>query len=319
MLSQYIYFLASIPFKIFEEITFDVYILSDKTKKNTYITSSDIDMYFVKRICDEDVTITKIKSIYAWELKKFVDQQDAVLIDMHKLFARFFDDGLLIPKFVSQVLDIDQSVDQIIKINNKNLKRVRKYRYEIMNDLEAFKFFYEKMYTSHIKRKYGDSAVEEFSVLEKIFRHGELVFVKHKDEYVSAQLSEIKGNVYFLRKNGVLDESSLKAGSLVALYYFSILRAKERNVNIIDFGRSRPFLYDGVLRHKNVWGTRICNNKTSKRIIYLRNFLFEQPFIYIEDKKLKAAVFSENEQLKKEYSKSGLELIKYPEIIIKKS
>ena len=291
---------------LLREIVFDVYMISDKTKKITYITSSDIDSYFVEKICGKDVTITKLKRIYLWELKKFADQQDAVLIDMYRPLSRFFNNGFLVPPLVRQVLDIDVSEDKLIRINTKNLKKALKYDCDVSNDIDDLKFFYENMYVPYIKRVYGDSAqIEDFGDIEKIFNRGELLLIKLNDKYISAQLSEIDGDNYFLRKNGVLDESFVKEGALVATYYFGILRAKEINAKIVDFGQSRSFLSDGSLRHKSLWGTRICEDKNIKRIVYLRN-IFE-PFIYIEDKKLKAIVFFFFFKLINEYSRSGLE------------
>ena len=49
-----------------KELSFNVYELSDHTKKITYIASlsTSINQYYVERLCDESVTITKIKRIY---------------------------------------------------------------------------------------------------------------------------------------------------------------------------------------------------------------------------------------------------------------
>ena len=288
------------------ELAFDVYILSGKTKKITYITSSNIDSYFVEKICGKDVTITKLKRIYLWELKKLADQQDAVLIDMYRLFARFFDNGFLVPPLVRQILDIGIGVSVDIKLRGSDIHKLKKYSFEVSNDLNDLKFFYEKMHIPHIKTKYNSAAyVENFNSVEKIFKNGELLLIKLNGEYVAGALCEINGNGYFLRKNGILDEKFIKEGALLTTYYFPIMRAKELKAKIVDFGQSRSFLQDGVLRHKSHWGTRICEDKKIKRIIYLRN-IFE-PFIYIEDKKLKAVVLSENDILIKEYARSGLE------------
>lgn len=311
MLNKYINTPIIHPFKslrtTLRELAFDVYMLSDGTKEITYITSSDIDSYFVERICGKNVIITKIKRIYAYELKRFADRQDAVLIDMHKYFARFFDDGFLVPPFVRQAVYIDRSTDKIIKMNDSDLRKMRKYNYEISNDIGKLKFFYEEMYLPYIKRRYGDYAyIKNFNNLEQILKNGELILIKLGGEYVSGALCEVSDNVYYCRKNGVLDESFIKEGALVATYYFSVLRAKEKDVKVVDFGQSRPFLSDGVLRHKSHWEAKILEDKTIDRIIYLRN-IFEQPFICIEDEKLKAIVFSKEDKLIKEYARSGLD------------
>jgi hypothetical protein len=285
-------------------------MLSDKTKKIIYITSISIGINqdIIKRLYNSDVTITKIKRIYIWELKKFADQQDAVLVDMYTSFAHSFKDGFLVPSLVNQVLDINKPIDEVIKISRRTLKKVDKYKYEISNDPDAFKFFYEKMYVPHAKKKYGEFAhIESFNYLKKMFINGELIFVKLNDEYVSGALCEVYNDIYYLRYNGVMEESFIKGGALIATYYFPILRAKEINAKIVDLGGSKPFLLDGVLRHKNQWGARICETDKSKRFIYLKNVSFEQPFIYIDHNTFKIAVFSEDDKLIKEFANSGLE------------
>jgi hypothetical protein len=293
--------------QIWKELTFDVYILSDKTKKITYIVPSSIgtSRYLVERLCGNDVTMTKIKRIYVWELRKFTNGQDAVCINVHKTLTRFFDDGLLVPEFVGQVFDIG---NKEIQISSKNLKRVCKYNYEVSNDPGMFRFFYEKMYFPYVKKRYADSAqIDSFDSMESFFKNGELIFIKLGGEYIAAQLSEIDGDMYRLRRNGVLSESFVKDGALVATYYFSMLRAKDMNAKTVYFGGSNPFLLDGVLRHKNVWGTRIFETEDSRRFIYLKNVLFDQPFIYVDEGKLKAVIFSDDNKLIKEYASSGLE------------
>jgi hypothetical protein len=284
-------------------------MLSDKTKNVTYITSTSVGKvpYFIERLCENDVTVTKIRRIYAWELRKFVDQQDMVLLDMYKYFARFFDDGFLVPEFVRQILNIDKPLNEVIKLRDRELKKVQKYNYEVSNDPDALKFFYEVMYVPHIKEKYGDLAVDSFHNVRKIFNNGELIFVTFDGRRVSAYLNEMVDSVYALRRNGILGDDFEKEGAMVAAYYFSILRAKERNAKAVDFGGSKPFLLDGVLRHKNKWGTKIYASDMVKRIIYLKNVLFEQPFIYIHGEKIKVAVLSEDDKLIKEYAGSGLE------------
>lgn len=196
------------------EITFDVYMLSYQTKKIIYIVprSLGIAPYFIEKICSQHVTITKMKSIYIWELKKFVDKQDVVYVEMYKLLTHFFHEGFFVPPFVRQVLDIDKPVPigEIIKIDKNNLKRVRKFDSEISNDPDALKFFYEQMYLPHTKTRYGDLGIENFDNFEKIFKNGELVFVTLNGRRISADLNEMIGDTYFLRKGGLIDEDFVK-------------------------------------------------------------------------------------------------------------
>jgi hypothetical protein len=256
-------------------------------------------------MCDKDVTTTKMKSINVLELRNFVNRQDAVLINIHKSFISFFGGGFLMSSWVRQIMDLEKPIDKAIKLDKCELKKVYKYSYEITKAPEALKFFYEKMHLPYIKKKYG--AVEDFIYFKKFFRNGELLFVKLNGERISAAMCLIDKDVYRLHSSGVINENFIKDGALLATYYYSIVRAKEINAKIFDMGLSRPFLSDGVLRHKNQWGAKICEYKTTKRFIYMKNILFEQPFIFIDNGKLKAAMFSENDKFIKEYANSGLE------------
>lgn len=291
-------------FKKFKEFRFDVYFLSGETKV-IYITSSVISPYIVERIC-KNATITKGEKIYLWELRKFIDQHDAVLIDMHRSFARFFNDAFLIPPYVRQVLELNKPIEEITK-KNRDLKKIKKYQYEVFTDLDSLKFFYEKMHVPYIRKRFANSAqIKNFNEFKKTLSNGELLLIKIDDKFVSGVLCEMKGGVYYWLRVGALDESYVKEGALSAAYYFGIIRAKEKNAKGIDFGMSRPFLSDGVLRHKRKWGARICEDKSLKRILYLKNAV-KEPFICIENKKLKAVLFSDKDKFIKEYNNAGLE------------
>jgi len=112
--------------KKFKELRFDVYLLSGETKV-LYITSSVLSPYIIERIC-RNASITKINKIYIWDLRKFITQYDAVLIDMHRSFGRFFNDAFLIPPYVRQVLDLNTPIEDITR-NNRDLKKIKKYLY----------------------------------------------------------------------------------------------------------------------------------------------------------------------------------------------
>ncbi len=291
--------------RILKEFIFDVYMLSGETEV-LYITSHKINPYFIEKIC-RNAEITRIKRIHLWEIKRLISQQDAVLLDMHKSFAHFFDDAsddaFLVPQWVRQILDLDK----IVKIERRDLRKISKYGFEVRTDPEALKFFYDEMYVPYAKKKYADGVlIESFNSLRKVFKKGELMFIKLNDKYISGSLGVMTGDVYTCWVFGVLDENYVKEGALFAIYYFEIQRAKERNTKIIDFGLSRPFLSDGVLRHKRQWGTRICEDKTINRIFYMKK-VCKEPFICMEDGKLRAVVFSENDPFIKEFATSGLE------------
>jgi hypothetical protein len=308
-----------------EEIQFNVYIFWGKGKnteadiKVLYITSCKVAPYFISRLFEFTPELTFKKKVFLWKLKCTIEEQskniDIVMIDMHKFIKYFFklEKAFLIPVWIKQVLDINKPLDEIINGFRKNtkltdLRRIRKsgYSYDIFSDLDSLKLFYEKMHMPYIKSRYTDQAeIDDFDVVKKKFKNGELLFIKSNGEYVAAVLCVKKQGCYYWDRIGILngDEEILKKGALAALLYFAIIRAKNENMKTIDFGNSRPFLSNGVLHYKRKWGSQVCQDKNIKRLIYLlvnksKNIapiFTEQPFLFVEKDKLKAVVFLNGE------------------------
>lgn len=303
------------------EIRFSVYILSGKgnntetTIKMLYITSGKVLSYFTARIYEEAPVPIFIKKAYIWQLKRILNEQstavDLTLIDMHK-FVPFFlkvKNAFLVPSSVGWTLNINKPTQEIINGFRKNtkvtdLRRIRKfkYSYDVLSDLESLNFFYEKMHIPYMKKRHQEEAVINNLVFyKKILKSGELLFVKLNGEYIAAALCRKNGERYCLFRLGVLngDEDFVKKGALAALYYFVILRAKEKNMKTIDFTNSRPFLSDGLLHYKRKWGTRVCQDTTIERSLYLivnrpqnaATIFSEQPFICLDKGELKAVIF----------------------------
>lgn len=308
-------------YKIRKELRFNVYILSgknrftDSTIKVLYIISCEIPPYFINRFYKDAPHISRIKISYVWRLKKIISDRfpdvDFVMADMHKFLTHFFKikNSFLVPIFIKQALALNKPKHEIIKGFRKNtrhtdLRKIRKfkYTYEISSDLSALKFFYERMYSPYIRKRYvEEAAVNDFDEIKKIFKNGEILFIKSDDKYISAVLAERKNGHYFWHRVGVLDGNHdfVKKGALSATYYFAILRAKELNAQVIDFGHSRPYLSDGVLRHKRKWNAYIFQAQDIQRLIYMKinktknaaDVFSEQPFLCIENGNLKAVKF----------------------------
>src|SRR3989304_9870546 len=265
MLIRELFYMATLPFKLLKEIVFDVYILSDGEKKIIYITSvsAGITPYYIKRLYEKDAKITKLKKIYIWNLRKFVDQQSEVMIDIYRPFVRFLDGGLLVPSLVDQVLDIEKkSVNEAIKLGSRELKKTNQFGCEIIsNDSDALKFFYEKLHVPYIKKRHGTYAyIENFDTIKKIYKKGEIVFATLNGERVAAYLCEINGDIYCCNRNGALDESFVKKGALVAKYYF---------------GKKQTFFLEENRTTKKKRGKKILRKKKKKRFnIFCPPFFF---------------------------------------------
>lgn len=321
MIKRYVYLFTIVPkifYKIWSQFRFNVFVLScieETTPKNRrevlYITPYKITPYFVARIYKKPPVISIIKHLYIWQIPKFISQAfpnfNILLLEFHKFLTRFIriNDALLIPVFIRQILDLNKPKDVIVgkfRRNTKStdLRKIRKfnYTYEVLTDLDSLTFFYERMHVPYIRSRFGDMAfINSFNEHKKMFKSGELIFVKYNNKIISGVLCENRNKKYFWRRVGVLDGdiSYIKKGALSATSYFAILRAKELKAEILDFGLSRPFLSDGVLRHKRKWGAGIYT--TTNRLMYLKsndgNFFDNQPFICIEGNKLKSVIFTD--------------------------
>jgi len=101
----------------------------------------------------------------------------------------------------------------------------------------------------------------------------------------------------------------LKEGALSAEYVFSIVEAKKKGCNGINFGISRPFLKDGILQYKKKWKTRLRKNPNANRSLRLWirrfspeaiSFLEDNPFIIREGRRFFGIVFLGGQNIYKE-------------------
>jgi hypothetical protein len=290
----------------FNELCFDVYQISGD-QPFFFITSTEIYTFFIKQFCN-DAKITKTGEIYAWHLKRFTREHDKVIIDMHGYLAPLLKNGIITVRWVRQELDLSRSIIEITKpIREK--KKIFQFNAEISTDISEIKFFYEKIYTPYIKKRYKNALIQDYEIFKKslLKNPSELILIKKNGLLVGGACCRLIHDRYYWRITALIDDLYLKEGAMAAILYYSILRAKEKNAKIMDFGESRPFLSDGVLCYKKKWGTKIVIDKKNKRIVYLKN-LKKEGLIILEERKLKALIFSEKNAEIKPYSNSGLEL-----------
>ena len=290
---------------IFNDLCFDVYQVSGE-RQLMFITSAEVLPYFIKNFCN-DATITKTGEIYAWNLKKYIRKHDAVIIEMPEYLKPFFTDGIITVRWIRQELNPDDFNADILK-HIRERKKIFQFQPEFSTDMNEMKMFYEKIYRPYLEKRYKYAKIEDFELWKQdLLKYPwELLVIEKNGIVVGGGCSVFHDGRYRQRITALLDEGCLKEGAMAAIYYYSILRAKEKNVKIIDFGLSRPFLSDGVLINKRKWRAKIVPSGT-KRIIYLKN-LKKEGLIIVEEEKLKVIIFSEKNAKLMHYSNCGLEL-----------
>jgi hypothetical protein len=228
--------------------------------------------------------------------KRDADGVDVRIVELyesqrHWLRARF---QFFVPTWIGGELDLQRAVARMHRSKNakKDLQRMRKNEttFEVTKNRDAFEYFYSNMYSPYIKNRYGNRAfrMSHEDMVEKL-SYSELVFVKVRGERVVGHILLYEDNRARAWSVGVKDgdHSYVKAGAMKALNYLTSQYLVERGYKALHMGGSRPFLLDGVLRHKRELRVRICDH--TKRYFSLgltegsvgaAAFVANNPFIY---------------------------------------
>lgn len=174
---------------------------------------------------------------------------------------------------------------------------------EVTRDPSAFEYFYWNMYLPYIRKRFGDCAfaMRREEMVRKL-GCAELFFVKVRGE-------RIAGHILLYENGGVRawsigikdgDRAHIRTGALKALDYLTIQHVAERGYRTLHLGGSRPFLLDGVLRHKRERGVRISDHTAryfslspAPDSMGARAFFANNPFIYESDGTYLGAFFVE--------------------------
>jgi len=240
-----------------------------------------------------------------------------MIVEVPRLFRTFLGKKrcFYVPSWVSGGIDISVDNPLLFKQRNTSLKsdlnkiRRNKLRFEVTKDLSMLHDFYCNMYRPYVTTAHGNRAVEMSyeHVKSKFTEHAsinDLLLIRKEDEYRAGVLLIYRGNCAKLLFLGVKDGNVnyVRDGAIGALFYFSVQYLSEKGVTRIDFGASRSFLKDGVLRFKRKWNQRISRER---KIAFLfkplsmtrgvKGFFLNNPFIYEDRTGLNGAIFVESD------------------------
>ena len=222
--------------------------------------------------------------------------------------------SFFVPSWVSGEIDISLDISSLIK--NESLRsdirktKRNKLHFEVTNDLSQLRSFYYNMYLPYIYKVHGDrSVIPSYDYVESEFRRRSpsnvLLLLKKEEEYIAGTVLLCNNNratCWFIGvKDGDLDY--VRDGVPGALYYFSICYFANKGLTRFNFGGSRPFLKDGVLRYKRKWKQKISSRKEMGFLFKMlaetdgmKGFLSNNPFIYEDKTGLNGAVFIDTGQ-----------------------
>jgi len=283
-----------------------------------YSGSSKVNKSFlIKLAFDSSYREDFIGKTWVWKTYKMAKERSyncaLMFIEVPRAFRIFFRRKrcFYIPLWVIGEIDISVDISSFIRKKSvkADLRRIKKndLHFELTNDRPQFQKFYYNMYLPYTTKVYGTSAsIMQYDHMMKEFRNNTLLLVKKEKEYIAGMLFSYRKNVVHFRHIGVKDgnvDYVKNDGAIGALYYFAICYLQEKGYDRVNLGGTRAFLKDGVLRYKKKWNIKIT--KTNEKGFLMKpllktegvkGFLLNNPFIYMDKKRLNGAIFVETDQ-----------------------
>jgi hypothetical protein len=193
--------------------------------------------------------------------------EDIFITDLDATLVTPVSRGLIVPPWIKQRLQLPVDWHQFIaslprKTRQELTRYLRKYKFKArINDSDhAYARFYRELYSPHIAARHIEQAV---IVDEPEFYRDcagtTLIELLHDGHVIAANVVRASGNCLYILWCGMSDlvnKRNLK-GATDALDYFSIVYAACGGLSVVDLGRRRPRLNDGLLRYKAKWGAEI--------------------------------------------------------------
>lgn len=214
-----------------------------------------------------------------------------------------------IPGWLYGEVDIS---DEALLFKNSSLKsdvrRIRKnnLHFEIRNEVIYLDDFYHNMYVPYITKAHNSRAIiMDYDYLLSEFKKCDLLFIKKDQLYIAGCLISYREDKPRLWSLGVrnADSAYINEGAIGAVFYYSVQHLRGQGHRSLNFGLSRPFMNDGVLRYKKKWGLKIVSAdksgfmiKTLPRSGGIKGFLMNNPFVFQDEGNFKGAIFVNNEQ-----------------------
>lgn len=299
-----------------------IFILSGNEKNSGFpirslvVGNRIIALYLASIIYNGDFDIEEVRefAFHGTEPKINARKMDIIIVLTNSLSSSSpANEFIAIPNEVNFTFDLSHQLETIFsKLNRRRRRSIQMlkklgYSYEITDDDTKFRLFYDKMYCPYVSERHKPFVkLESFAYLKQLFKKGGLLLVKRDKTYVSGILFSLVNKTVWTPCMGIFEEHAQDkhvtrtAGD--ALLYFLIIWAKEQGYNKINYGNSKPFLNDGVVRYKREWqmsvrqhGERLILTKPCNFEKGVRSFLMGNPFIFFDGQSLKGLAFVDHE------------------------
>ena len=172
---------------------------------------------------------------------------------------------------------------------------------EASRDPALFEDFYRTVYLPYIELRHDNAAVVDSleTARRKFVNEGrELLRVFRAGKLLGGIVVSFERDGARFWVLGICPEASLTLGGGVAsdvLYYFGILRGRDKGCAFLNFGYCRPFLADGLIRYKRDWGGQLVNDRMPMSGVLalsivrqnsaVKAFLEQNPFVAMDGPK----------------------------------
>jgi len=307
---------------------------TQKTLKIIYIGTSKHKNYILRTIFNDTCDELYLGKKFIWHAYYLVikNRYKCSLAIIEGTFLDKFlynsTQDFLLPMWIESFVDLP--LVPKTKSAKKDLKRVVKnsLEYIVTKDPKLINDFYHNMYTTMIKNRYKNEALEfSYTTVKKKIENesNEFILIKKDDIFIAGSIISINSDIPLRWANGIRDTKYWKCGAIAAIYIFTSEYLYKKGYKKVSFGYTRSFLKDGVLNYKRKWD--ITLKKASKRGYILKSlktnkvledFFINNPFIYLYKNKLYGAIFINEDEnysdedykkLQKQYYTKGLSVL----------
>jgi len=252
----------------------EVALYDDKQKdtgidlKVLHVGDADRGRDFIERLYGFLPERRIIGTYYAWPGKIYSNLSeidcDIQMIEINRLFAEQYRQSgyFTLPEWVEFGRDVVKDPEKRYAGARKSLKcdlkRIKKLDVNVVitHEQKDFKVFYEKMYLSHLKERFGDTAIAKpVKKLEKDFLSGFLMLIKKGDDPIAGAIIRVNRDTVTETTIGVLDGAFnlVKMGASSVLDYHVHEWGSANNKKYINVGHTKPFPFDGIFFNKRKW------------------------------------------------------------------
>jgi hypothetical protein len=241
--------------------------------------------------------------------KKMKKDCQVGIFEMEGRFMKFLGKGFFVPAWVGGEVDLADADRLKLDSKKSDVRKIRKYglSHEVTSDPARFDEFYRLMYRPHISKAHGEKA--HYTSLEEVkTRLGEceLMLIKKGPECLGGGIIHYRKESAKLWVLGMAEvtEDCLKSAATAGFDHFAEERLKQKGYARMHYGGSRPFLKDGVLQYKRHRGLVLKDHVKRGFLVSIssvspgvRDFLVENPFLYLKDGDIAGAIFMEADKV----------------------